>query len=158
VIKATARVLKNVIQVEAGANRWLARPRATGSTSVGRALSALFTTDYEVSLESAPDKVVAHVSYNPKRDEIVVQQDEDRWQTRSSTFGPMRMSIGGLDYILHEKITGTFALLRGEDVVVHGQCRFRSLVIESYPPELEDFLGRFALGFLIRHLFWELAF
>ena len=157
-ITATARILKNVIQVEVGKERWVARPRAAGATSVGRALSALFSTDYEIFPESDPDHPLAHVSYLAKRDEIVVQHDEERWQSRASKFGPMAIPFGGIEYHLYEKITGRFAILRGEEVVVQGECRFRSVTIPEYPVEMEAFLGRLALGLLIRTLFWELAF
>lgn len=125
---------------------------------MGRALSALFSTDYELALESEPEKVLAHVSYNAKKDEIIVQQDEERWQTHASAFGPMKVKYGDVDYTVHEKITGKFALLRGEEVVAHGECKFRSVTIPEHPAELEVFLSRLALGLLIRTLFWELAF
>ncbi len=136
----------------------MARPRVTGATSVGRAISALFSTEYEVFKETDPDHPIAHVSYLAKRDEVVIQQDEERWQTRSSAFGPMRITYNAIDYQIHEKITGRFAILHGEDVIAQGECRFRSVTLPEYPPEMEMFLGRLSLGLLIRTLFWELAF
>jgi hypothetical protein len=151
-------VLKNVIQLQAGKEKWTAKPRATGATSVGRAISALFSTDYELSLESSPDQVLAHVSYSPKRDEIVVHKGEERFQTHASRFGPMRVEMRGIDYLIHEKITGRFAILRGEVVIAEGECRFRSVSLPTYPVEIEEPLGLLAVGLLIRTLFWELAF
>lgn len=147
-----------MIQVETGKQRWLAKPRPSGTTSVGRVLSALFSTDYEMFPEATPEKRDADVSYHAKRDEIVIQVDEERWQTKSSLFGPMTFHYQGADYLLSEKITGRFALLRGADVVAEGQYRFRSVTIPTYPPDMELFLSRLALGLLIRTVFWELAF
>ncbi|MDE1819823.1 MAG: hypothetical protein KGJ23_02395 [Euryarchaeota archaeon] len=136
----------------------VARPRVTGATSVGRAISALFSTEYEIFAETDPDHPLAHVSYLAKRDEIVIQKDDERWQTRSSAFGPMVVNYNSIDYHIYEKITGRFAILRGEDMIAAGECRFRSVTLPEYPAELEEFLGRLALGLLIRTLFWELAF
>ena len=157
-VTATARILKNYILVEAGKERWIARPLASGQSQITRAISALFSTHYQLTSENEPAKVLANVHYDPKRDEILVQVEEEKWHTKSSLFGPSTFVFNGVKYVIQEKITGRFAILAEDQVVIQGVCRFRSVMMPEYPPEMERFLGNLAVGLLVRLLFWELGF
>ncbi len=156
-VVATARVLKNVITVEVGPQRWTALPIARGHSPVVRSLSALFSTHYEVAAGEKGSPVLSHVSYDGKRDEILLQQEDRKWRVRSSAFGPLTLEYEGSVLTLHERITGKIVLLRGNVVLAQGQCRFRSVSLSGYPPAMEGFLGHLAVGLLVRWLFWELA-
>jgi hypothetical protein len=156
-IQATARILKNVIEVQAGSESWIAFPLASAQSPLGRAIASLFSTRYEVRDPTAVDPVVATISYEIRRDEILIQVGEQKWRTRSALFGPTLLEYGRHRYFLHEKITGHFALLEEDEVVARGQCRFRSVVLEDYPAEMERFLAQLAVGLLIRTLVSELA-
>jgi hypothetical protein len=154
-IQATARVLKNIVEIQVGAESWVGRPREAGEAGLTRRLAALFSTDYVVFRAGAPDEVHSTVSYRAKADEIRIQIGEQHWLTHSTTFGPMTIDYGGVLYTINERLTGRFAILRGTDPVAVGQLGFRSCTIRDYPAELEVFLGNLALGYVIRTLTWE---
>jgi hypothetical protein len=154
-IQATARVLKNIVEIQVGADSWVGRPKEAGEAGLGRKLAALFSTDYLVYRSDAPTEVHSTVSYRPKTDEIRIQVGEQIWKTRSTTFGPMTIEYGGVPFTINERLTGRFAVLRGKEPVAVGQLGFRSCAIRDYPAELEVFLGNLALGYVIRTLTWE---
>ncbi len=159
-IVATARVLKNVISVEIGATEWTAVPTPTWKGRIAGALSALFTTHYTIypaGKERKEGEGIASVSYYPVKDEIMIQVEEHKWRTVSNLFGPSKITYDGVEYALHEKITGRFSMLRGTEVVVEGRARFRSIQVDRYPHELEAFVAYLAVGLLIRVLFGELG-
>jgi hypothetical protein len=153
-IQAIARVLQNVIEVRVGNVIWTARPVLSGTPTLAQRLAALFSTNYETRLPSEPEKVHSNVSYHAKKDEILIQIGEEKWRTRSSLFGPTIFEYGGIAYHVNEKLTGRFAILRGEAPVAEGEVGFRSCTLREYPPELETFLANLCLGYLIRTLAW----
>ena len=156
-IQATARVLKNVIEVSVGNETWACRPVEADAPGLGRRSAALFSTDYAVVRPEQPDRVYASVSYRRKNDEIRIQVGEEHWKTQSTAFGPMTIQYGGLRYTINERLTGRFAVLNGTEPVAIGQLGFRSCVIRDYPPDLEIFLANLALGYVIRTLTWEMT-
>lgn len=155
-IRATARVLKNVIELEVGGETWTGRPIETETPGFGRRIAALFSTEYVLERPSAHSDGRSVVTYRAKSDEIRIQVGEDLWKTRSKTFGPMLILYAGVEYTINERLTGRFAVLRGSDPVGVGRLGFRSCVIEEYPPELEVFLAHLALGYVVRTLTWEM--
>ena len=154
-IQATARVLKNIVEIQVGAESWVGRPREAGEAGLTRRIAALFSTDYVVFRAAAPDEAHSTVSYRAKADEIRIQIGEQHWLTHSTAFGPMTIYYGGVLYTINERLTGRFAILRGAEPVAVGQLGFRSCTIRDYPAELEVFLGNLALGYVIRTLTWE---
>ena len=157
-IQATARVLKNVIDVRVGDETWTGRPVEAGSPGLGSRLAALFSTDYVVVRPQSPDEVYASVSYRAKSDEIRIQIGEEHWRTHATTFGPMTIDYGGVRYTINERLTGRFAILNGETPVGMGQLGFRSCAIQDYPIELETLFANLALGYVIRTLAWEMSY
>jgi hypothetical protein len=155
-IRATARVLKNVIEVEVGSETWTGRPVESESPGLGPKIAALFSTEYILDRPHHATDGRSLVSYRAKSDEIRIQVGEDLWKTKSSTFGPMTVVYAGVEYTINERLTGKFAVLRGTDPVGVGQLGFRSCVIEQYPPALETFLAHLALGYVVRTLTWEM--
>lgn len=155
-ISATARVIQNVIEVKVGAESWTCRPVVSATGAITRKIAALFSTTYETFRSTEPTVVHSTVSYSAKKDEILIQVGEKRWKTKSSIFGPMSFEYGGLTYSLHEKITGRFGITDGTKVVASGELGFRSCVVRESPPEIEEFLAMFAVGYLIRSLFWQM--
>lgn len=155
-IRATARVLRNVIEVQVASETWIAKPVAGTTTPVARQIALLFSTVYETFRPGAPEVVHSTVSYHAKKDEIILQVGESRWKTHSTAFGPMSFEYGGSKYEVHEKITGKFGVFLNDAVVAPGQLGFRSCELREYPAELEPILANFALGYLIRNLFWEM--
>jgi hypothetical protein len=155
-IQATARILKNVIELKIGEELWVARPVQAEQAGLGHRIAALFSTEFHVVRPSAPETVEATVTYRPKVDEIRMRVGEESWRTQSTTFGPMTIEYGGTRYTINERLTGKFAVLDGEKPVGVGQIGFRTCTIEEYPPELETFLGYLALGYVVRHLTWQM--
>jgi hypothetical protein len=157
-ITTTARVLKNNITIEVGKIEWVAKPLPMGHGPIAQAISTLFSTYYTV-YESAEKeaKQIANVSYYPVKDEILIQVEEQKWKTESNTFGPSKIVFEDIEYVIHEKITGKFVIMQGEEIVAEGVCRFRSVVISSYPKKLETFLAYLSVGLLIRTLFGEMG-
>ena len=155
-IRATARVLKNVIEVEVGSETWIGRPVEAESPGLRPKLAALFSTEYVLDRPAAATDGRSHVSYRAKADEIRIQVGEDQWKTRSTTFGPLIILYGGVEYTINERLTGRFAVLRGNEPVGIGRLGFRSCVIDEYPPALEVFLAHLALGYVVRTLTWEM--
>jgi hypothetical protein len=149
-------VLKNVIEVEVGAETWTGRPIELESPGLGPKIAALFSTEYILDRPNATTDGRSVVSYRIKSDEIRIQVGEDQWKTRSTTFGPLTILYGGVEYTINEKLTGRFAVLRGTEPVGVGRLGFRSCVIEEYPPALEVFLAHLALGYVVRTLTWEM--
>ncbi len=156
-IQATARILKNVIEVRVGDATWLGRPIEAEGGGIGRKLAALFSTEYHVYRPGAPTVPDATVSYRAKPDEIRIQAGEQSWKTRSSLFGPMTVDYGGRQLVIHERLTGRFAIVDGATPVGVGQLGFRSCTIREYPAELEGFYVHLALGYVIRTLTWEMV-
>ncbi|HTP55885.1 MAG TPA: hypothetical protein VML53_04365, partial [Thermoplasmata archaeon] len=76
-IVATARVLKNVIELKVDDEPWLARPVQAEQAGVGHRIAALFSTEFHVYRAAAPDAVEATVSYRAKADEIRIQVGEE---------------------------------------------------------------------------------
>jgi len=155
-IRATARVLKNIIEIEVGSETWTGRPVESGNPGIGQKIAALFSTEYFLERPGAQTDGKSLVTYRPKADEIRIQVGEDLWKTKSTVFGPMTVLYGGVEYTINERLTGRFAVLRGTDPVGVGRLGFRSCVIEEYPPALEVFLAHLALGYVVRTLTWEM--
>jgi len=156
-IQATARILRNVIEVRVGDAVWVGRPIEAEQEGLGARLAALFSTEYHLYRPDAPSVVEATISYRAKADEIRIQAGEESWKTTSSTFGPMTIAYGGVTYTIHEKLTGRFAILDGATPVAVGQLGYRSCAVRDYRPELERFLAHLALGYVIRTLTWEMV-
>jgi hypothetical protein len=157
-IQATARVLKNVIELRVGDAVWEGRPVESEQEGLGSRLAALFSTDYHIYRPDRPGEVHSTVSYHRKNDEIRIQVGEQHWRTVSSTYGPMTIEYNGARYTINERLTGRFAILRAEQPMAVGQLGFRSCTIDEYPPELEPFLANLALGYVVRTLTWEMFF
>ena len=155
-IQATARVLKNIIEIQVGNETWTCRPVESEQPGLGRRIASLFSTDYVTYRSSALGEVHSTVSYRAKSDEIRIQIGEDHWRTQSSAFGPMTIEYGGVPFTINERLTGRFAILRGSEPVAVGQLGFRSCVIRDYPADLEIFLANLSLGYVIRTLTWEM--
>ena len=155
-IEATARVLKNVIELRIGDEPWVGRPVQAEQAGLGHRIAALFSTEFHVYRERQPETVEATVSYRAKADEIRIQVGEETWRTQSTTFGPMTIEYGGTRYTILERITGRFAILDGASPVAAGVLGFRTCTIPEHPPEIEQFLGFLALGYVIRHLTWQM--
>ncbi len=154
-IQATARVLKNLIEIQVGSETWTGRPIESGQSGLARRIAALFSTEYVTYRPSAPTEVHSTVTYVRKSDEIRVQIGEEHWRTHETEYGPMSIEYGGVQYLILERLTGRFAILRENRPVAKGQLGFRSCAIRDYPAELEVFLANLALGYLIRTLTWE---
>ncbi len=155
-IQATARVLQNVVEIKLAQETWVCRPVANIQSPIVRRIAELFSTVYETYRSTAPDEVRSTVSYHPKRDEIIIQTGEQKWRTHSSSFGPMTFEYGGLNYAVHEKLTGRFTIVREEKVLATGELGFRTCTVRDAPAEVEELLANLALGYLIRNLFWEM--
>jgi hypothetical protein len=155
-IQATARVLQNVVELKLEHEEWICRPVVTSTGAITRRIASLFSTTYETYRSTDPNEVHSTVSYQAKKDEILIQLGELKWRTKSSLFGPMTFEYGGVDYQVVEKLTGRFGILTGGRVVASGELGFRSCIIREAPPELEGFLANLALGYLIRTLVWEM--
>jgi len=156
-IQATARVLRNVIEVKVGESVWVGRPIEAEQEGLAHRLAALFSTEYHLYRPDEPSVVEATISYRAKADEIRIQAGEESWKTTSSTFGPMTIAYGGVAYTIHERLTGRFAILDGTSPVAVGQLGYRSCVVRDYRPELERFLAHLALGYVVRTLTWEMV-
>jgi hypothetical protein len=154
-ILATARVLKNVIEVNVGDALWQARPVQSEQTGVGARVAALFSTEYHTFLPDRPEVAHSTVSYHRKNDQIHIQVGEHHWRTESTTFGPMTIDYDGRQFTINERLTGRFAIVQGTTPVGKVQLGFRSCRIEEYPAELEPFLANLAIGYVIRTLTWE---
>jgi len=154
-IRATARVLKNIIEVEVGAETWTGRPVESDNPGLGQKIAALFSTEYVLDRPRAAADGRSLVSYRMKADEIRIQVGEDLWKTKSTLLGPLTILYAGVEYTINERITGRFAVLRGTEPVGVGRLGFRSCVIDEYPPALEVFLAHLALGYVVRTLTWE---
>jgi hypothetical protein len=157
-ILATARVLKNVIEVNVGDATWEARPVQSEQSGVGAALAALFSTEYHTYLPDAPDRPHSTVSYQRKNDQIRIQVGDQHWRTTSTVFGPMAIDYNGRHFTINERLTGRFAIVQGQAPVATVQLGFRSCRIEQYPAELEPFLANLAIGYVVRTLTWENLF
>jgi hypothetical protein len=155
-IRATARVLQNVIELQVSEETWTARPVATAQGAIARKIASLFSTTYETFRSPEPTVVYSTVTYHPKKDEVLIQIGEQKWRTKSSLFGPMTFEYGGVPYEIHEKLTGKFAILRESKVVASGELGFRSCVLRDSPADLEGFFANLALGYLVRTLVWEM--
>ena len=154
-IRATARVLRNVIEMEVGGETWNCQPVAeTESGGISRRIALLFSTRYETTRSADGGQVHSTVTYHPKKDEILIQVGEQKWRTRSTVFGPITFDYGGAAFTITEKLTGKFGVLKGTELVASGELLFRTAVIRDYPPEMEGFLANLALGYLIRTLWW----
>lgn len=154
-IRATARVLRNVIEMEVGGEAWTCQPVAEGTGgTLSRRIALLFSTRYETIRASDGGKVHSTVTYQPKKDEILIQVGEQKWRTKSTLFGPITFEYANSSYTINEKLTGRFGILRGTELVASGELLFRTAVIRDYPPEMEGFLANLALGYLIRTLWW----
>jgi hypothetical protein len=157
-IQATARVLKNVIELKVGEVVWECRPVQSSQEGFGSRIAALFSTDYHTYVPPTADEVHSTVTYHRKNDEIRIHVGDQTWRTVSAPHGPVTIDYNGVELTINERLTGRFAVLRGNDPVGVGQLGFRSCTIDQYPPELEPFLANLALGYLIRTLAWEPVF
>jgi hypothetical protein len=154
-IRATARVLRNVIEMEVGGEPWTCQPVADGAGgALSHRIALLFSTRYETKRPADGGQVHSTVTYQPKKDEILIQVGEQKWRTTSTVFGPITFEYGGSSYAITEKLTGRFGILKGTELVATGELLFRTAVIRDYPPEMEGFLANLALGYLIRTLWW----
>jgi hypothetical protein len=157
-IEATARVLKNVVDIKVGEVLWEGRPVQAGRDGLGNRMAALFSTDYHTYISTQPDVVHSTVTYHRKNDEIRIHVGEENWRTVSTALGPMTIEYRGVKYVINERLTGRFAIVRGTESMAVGQLGFRSCKIDGYPPDLEPFLANLALGYVIRTLAWEMFF
>jgi hypothetical protein len=157
-IQATARVLKNVIEIKVGDGAWEGRPVQSAQEGIGNRIAALFSTEYHTYISTRPEEVHSTVTYHRKNDEIRIHVGEKSWRTVSTMFAPMTIDYNGVKYTINERLTGRFAILRGADPMAVGQLGFRSCKIEEYPPELEPFLANLALGYVIRTLTLEMFY
>lgn len=154
-IRATARVLRNIIEMEVGGEAWSCQPVAEGTgATLSRRIALLFSTRYETTRATDGGAVHSTVTYQPKKDEILIQVAEQKWRTKSTLFGPITFEYGNAGYTITEKMTGRFGIMRGTALVASGELLFRTCVIRDYPPEMEGFLANLALGYLIRTLWW----
>ena len=154
-IEATARVLKNVIELKVGDEDWTAKPGHEDAGLGGR-IAALFSTEYRTYRMSDPLTLHSVVTYHAKSDEIHIRLGETVVKTKSSAFGPLILQYGGVVFTINERLTGRFSILRGSEPVATGQLGFRSCVIRDYPAELEVIFGNLAIGYVIRTLTWEM--
>jgi|HubBroStandDraft_1064217.scaffolds.fasta_scaffold02953_4 hypothetical protein len=157
-IEATARILKNVVDIKVGDTTWDCRPVQSEQDGIGSKIAALFSTEYHTYVPPQTGEVHSTVAYSRKNDEIRIHVGGQTWKTVSSAFGPMTIEYQGVKYSINERLTGRFAVLRGTDPMAMGQCGFRSCKIDQYPPELEPFLANLALGYVIRTLAWEMFY
>ncbi|HTP53437.1 MAG TPA: hypothetical protein VML94_00500 [Thermoplasmata archaeon] len=155
-IQATARVLKNIIELRVGDEQFVGRPVQAEQAGLGHRIAALFSTEFHVVRPTTPLVVEATVSYRAKTDEIRMRIGEETWRTQATTFGPMTIDYGGVRYTINERLTGKFAIVNGAAPVGVGSIGFRTCTIDEYPPELGMFLGYLALGYVIRHLTWQM--
>ncbi len=156
-IQATARILRNVIDVQVGDAVWVGRPIEAEQGGLGHKLAALFSTEYHLYRPDLGSLPQATISYRAKSDEIRIQSGEQSWKTQSSSYGPMTFEYGGVGYTIHERLTGRFAILQGVKPVAVGQLGFRSCVLREYPAELETIFAHLALGYVVRTLAWEMV-
>lgn len=157
-IQATARVLRNVIEITVGELVWECRPVQSAQEGIGSRIAALFSTEYYTYAPPRAEEIHSTVTYHRKNDEIRIHVGEQSWRTTSTRFGPMTIDYNGVTYTINERLTGRFAVLRGRDPMAVGQLGFRSCTIGEYPPELEPFLANLALGYVIRTLALEMIF
>ncbi|MGA8542515.1 MAG: hypothetical protein WB947_03095 [Thermoplasmata archaeon] len=157
-IEATARILKNVIEITVGEIVWDCRPVQSAQEGLGSKIAALFSTEYYTYVPPRKDEVHSTVTYHRRNDEIRIHVAGQSWKTVSSTFAPMTIEYGGVKYTINERLTGRFVVLRGTEPMAVGQLGFRSCKIQDYPPELEPFLANLALGYVIRTLALEMTF
>ncbi|MCI4342509.1 MAG: hypothetical protein L3J92_00115 [Thermoplasmata archaeon] len=155
-IEATARVLKNVIELRVGNEEWTARPAGADDAGIGRRIAALFSTEYLTYRGSDPGVVHSTVSYHAKNDEIRIQLGGNLVKTTSTAFGPLGLNYGGVQFTINERLTGRFTILRDDSPVGIGQLGFRSCTLKEYPPELEIIFANLAIGYVIRTLTWEM--
>ncbi|MCL4325147.1 MAG: hypothetical protein M1144_06800 [Candidatus Thermoplasmatota archaeon] len=155
-ISAVAKILKNVIEVELGGERWMAVPLPTRKEKLLRNLSTIFSTHYRVHRVGNPE-TLSTVYYHPLKDQIVIGAGEDVWVTESRTLGPSRIFYAGVEYTIYETITGKFTIVGADKPVVEGRAKFRSVSMDAYPEEMGIFLANLAIGILIRTLFSELG-
>jgi len=151
-IEATARVLKNVIEVQVGKETWTARPAGADEAALGRRIAALFSTEYRTYRAPEPEVVHSVISYHAKSDEIHIALGETHVRTKGSAFGPLLFEYGGVKFTINERLTGRFSILRGETLVGVGQIGFRTCVIREYPPDLEIIFANLAIGYVMRTL------
>ena len=157
-IEATARVLKNVIEIRVGEIVWDCRPVQSSQEGFGSRIAALFSTDYHTYVPPRTDEVHSTVSYHRKNDEIRIHVGGQSWRTVSPAFGPVTIEYNGVTLTINERLTGRFAVMRGTQPMAVGQLGFRSCKIDEYPPELEPFLANLSLGYVIRTLAWAPAY
>ncbi len=151
-------MLRNIISIEIGDVTWTAVPNPSRKGGISGAISALFTTHYTIHPEGKEsDEPLASVSYYPVKDEILIQIGERHYRTVSNLFGPTRVAFENEEYMIHEKITGRFSVLKGNELIVEGRARFRSIQVDRYPEKLEPFVAYLSVGLLIRILFGELG-
>lgn len=155
-IEATARVLKNIIEVQVGRETWVARPTGADEPALGRRIAALFATEYRTYRSSEPAVVHSVISYHAKADEIHIALGDTTVRTKGTTFGPLVLEYGGIKFTINERLTGRFSILRGDAPVGVGQLGFRSCVIRDYPPDLEIVFANLSIGYVIRTLTWEM--
>ena len=155
-IEATARVLKNVIELRVGNEEWTARPAGADDAGIGRRIAAMFSTEYLTYRGSDPGVVHSTVSYHAKNDEIRIQLGGNLVKTTSTAFGPLGLNYGGVQFTINERLTGRFTILRDDSPVGIGQLGFRSCTLKEYPPELEIIFANLAIGYVIRTLTWEM--
>lgn len=155
-ISAVAKVLKNVVEVEVGDEKWLALPLSPWKEGILRALSNLFSTHYEV-YRNGGEVPISTVYYNPLEDQISIAAGEATWVTEAERFGPARVTYDGTEYTIYETVTGRFTIVGTDQPVIQGRAKFRSVSIDTCPEEMTVFLANLAIGILIRTLFSELG-
>jgi hypothetical protein len=155
-IEATARVLKNVIELKVGSEEWTARPVGAEEPGLGRRIAALFSTEYLVYRGREPDVVHSTISYHAKADEIRIELGGNVIRTTSKAFGPLGLDYGGVHFTINERLTGRFSIVRDNKPAAVGQLGFRSCVIREYPAEFEVLFANLAIGYVIRTLTGEM--
>jgi hypothetical protein len=154
-IEATARVLRNVIELRVGDEEWTARPAGADDAGLGRRIAALFSTEYLTYRSIESGVVHSTVSYHAKNDEIRIQLGGNLVKTTSTANGPLGFNYGGVRFNINERLTGRFTILRETEPVGVGQLGFRSCTLKDYPAELEVIFANLAIGYVIRTLTWE---
>jgi hypothetical protein len=155
-IEATARVLKNIIEVKVGSEEWTANPSRAEEPGIAPRIAALFATEYRTYRMIDPENLHSVISYHAKSDEIHIRLGETTVKTKGTAFGPLVLQYGGVDFTINERLTGKFMILRGTEPVATGQLGFRSCVLRDYPAELEVIFGNLSIGYVIRTLTWEM--
>lgn len=148
-----------MITIETGKAELLAVPQPTLKGKIAGAISTLFSTHY--AIYASADHVgppLSHVTYYPLKDDILIQVGEEKWGTHSTEYGPSKITYNDVEYTIYEKLTGKFFITQYEALIAEGHTHFRSVIVDKYPPKLEDFMVNLSVAILVRLLLSPLSF